>query len=359
VDPPEPMWSDPRVTMPASIPPLVGGGIMPTWRCTNSCRHCLYDCSPRKPDEWISAEMTTRTLSALARERSLREIHIGGGEPCLDLERLAELVRHTTQSGLPLAYVETNAFWCSDREATLAGMRRLHDAGLSGLLVSVSMFHNEFVPFGSMQNAVEVAREVFGPWGVIVYLPHLYELLARLPGDGKRSLEEFCRLTGMALDSEQLPRLYGVIPGGRAARALRHCYASRPAAAFAGRSCADRLLDTSHFHIDSAGDLFTGLCAGLSPASVEDLHPEMTPESHPLFLTLVAEGPFGLMTLAARRHGYEERRDGYVSPCDLCLDVRRHLWREGSYSELRPACFYEDEACDGAVRDRGQLAGER
>jgi hypothetical protein len=241
---------------------LVAGGIMPTWRCTNACRHCLYNCSPRQ-------------------------------------------------------------------------------AGLHALLVSVSMFHNEFVPFRSMRNAVEQTREVFGPWSVIVYLPHLYDLLARLPGDGKRRLEEFSRLAGVADRLELLPQLYGVIPGGRAVRALRRCYSPRPAQAFAGRRC-DILLDTTHFHIDPSGSLFTGLCAGLSPASVEDLHPEITPRTHPIFSTLLAEGPHGLMAMATHDHAYEERPTGYVSPCDLCIDVRRWLRGRGSFPELRPDAFYDD-----------------
>jgi hypothetical protein len=41
--------------------------------------------------------------------------------------------------------------------------------------------------------------------------------------------------------------------------------------------------------------------------------------------------------LAQDRHGYQERADGYVSKCDLCLDVRRCLHQAGEYSELRPA----------------------
>jgi hypothetical protein len=333
------------------IPSLIGGGIMPTWRCTNACRHCLYDCSPQRPAAWIGADTLERTLAALAAERSLQELHVGGGEPFLDLEGLIELVRRIVSAGLPLAYVETNAFWCSSREAARAGMRRLRDAGLRGLLVSVSMFHNEFVPFGSMRIAVEVAHEIFGPQGTLIYLPHLYELLGRLPGDGKRSLEEFCRLTGLEAASPQIPRLYGVIPGGRAVRELRACYTARPARAYAGASCGDRLLDTSHFHIDPDGDLFTGLCAGLSPAGADDLHPEITPTTHPVFFTLLSEGPHALMTLATRRHGYEERPSGYVSRCDLCLDIRRHLFQQGTYRELRPASFYEEPPRRGGMAE--------
>jgi len=338
------------------IPPLLAGGLMPTWRCTNTCRHCLYNCSPRQPDVWMAPDTLRSTLAALEREPSLVELHIGGGEPCLDLERLVEMVRQTVAAGLPLAYVETNAFWCVTREASYDGMRRLRAAGLGALLVSVSMFHNEFVPMSSVRHAVEAAREVFGSGGLIVYLPHLYELLVRLPGEGKRSLEEFCRLTGLAGELGRLPSLYGVIAGGRAARALRSSYRPRPARELLRRGCAGRLLDTTHFHIDPSGDLFTGLCAGLSPASIEELHPAITPETHPIFTTLLEHGPLGLMERAAADHGFEERADGYVSPCDLCEDVRRHLHGLGGFRELRPASFYGEQAVEDEAERQGVTA---
>jgi len=38
--------------------------------------------------------------------------------------------------------------------------------------------------------------------------------------------------------------------------------------------------------------------------------------------------------------GFAPRDDGYISKCDLCFDVRRHLARQGGYDELRPTYFY-------------------
>jgi hypothetical protein len=167
----------------------------------------------------------------------------------------------------------------------------------------------------------------------------MYDLLARLPDDGKHALREFCRFLGLERRLEELPRLYGVIPGGRATSALRESYAARRADKYRHVRC-DNLLGTTHFHIDPHGFLFTGLCAGIMVATVDDLHPEMTSASHPIAARLLADGPFGLMRSAAERHGYREREDGYVSACDLCIDVRAFLRRAGDYPELRPDEFY-------------------
>ncbi len=325
----------------ARIPPLVDGGVMLSYRCTNACRHCLYRCSPRQPDEWMTPALADRVFEALSREPHLQTVHLAGGEPTLRMDLLLEIISIAGEHGVRLSYVETNAHWCADPAAAREGMRRLKEAGLPGILISVSMFHNEFVPFRSTRHAVEAAREVFGPRRTYLYLPHLYDLLSRMPDDGRHSLEDFRRWAGLAEKPEIIARLYGVIPGGRAAEALRDSWAPRPAETFRGGDCGADLLGTTHFHIDHRGDLFTGLCAGIAAGTVEDLHPEIEPTRRPVFYRLMTEGPCGLMDLAAERHGYEERPGGYVSPCDLCQDVRRHLWRAGGYPELRPGSFYE------------------
>jgi hypothetical protein len=336
------------------IPPLVSGGIMLGYRCTNRCRHCLYRCSPDQPDEWMSLEMAAAVFEALSREPQLEGIHIAGGEPTLRMGLVEDVVRLAVDAGVPLDYLETNGSWCRDPNRTRHQLERLRDAGLPAVLVSVSLFHNEFVPFRSTRTCVEVARRVFGPDRVVLYLPHMYTLLDRLPDDGTHRLEETCELLRIAANDPRIPASYGVIPSGRACEALRACYACSPAESFRGRTCLGQLMSTTHFHIDHHGHLFTGMCAGMVAATVEDLHAELDPDNRPVFTTLCSDGPCGVMDLAIERHGYASRGDGYVSQCDLCLDVRAHLWRTGLYPELQPPGFYaEPPVPDMTIRTDG------
>lgn len=313
---------------------------MLSYRCSNACRHCLYRCSPGQPDEWMTLDMARRILEQLSDEPRFQSLHLAGGEPTLHMRLLENVIALAVELGIPLAYVETNASWCKDGPTTRDQMKRLHDAGLPAMLVSVSPFHNEFVPFAFTRRAVETAKEVFGPHNVIVYLPQMYGLLARMPGDGTHSLSEFCRWAGIEEDSESIPQMYGVIAGGRAASALRRCFTPRPAESFERHSCRGELMSTTHFHIDLYGNLFTGLCAGIVPATMEDLHPDISAKTHPCFTTLCERGPYGLMERARTDHGFEPRPDGYVSKCDLCYDVRRSLVSHGERAELRPHSFY-------------------
>ncbi len=322
-----------------TIPPLISGGVMLTYRCTNTCKHCLYRCSSRWPDEWMDLSTAESVLGALAAETSLHDIHVAGGEATLNMELLTMFIRLASEMGIPLSYLETNGHWATSAERARDVLEWLRDAGLPRVLISASMFHNEFIPFQRTRLAVETAIEVFGRGGVIVWVPELYYLLGNMPDSRTHTLEEFLRWTGMDEKPDALPALYHLTPGGRAAEELRHCYQPRPARAFRDESCKRDLMTTSHFHIDPSGNLFTGLCPGIVAGTAEELHPRITPETHPVFCTLCESGPFGLSELA-EQHGFQPRREGYISKCDLCYDTRRHLRDTASWPELQPAGFY-------------------
>ncbi|MDD4869306.1 MAG: radical SAM protein [Kiritimatiellae bacterium] len=315
---------------------------MLSYRCTSTCRHCLSRCSPDRPDEWMTLDMAETIFTVLKKESYLQSIHIAGGEPTLKWPLLLDVIRLSRKMHIPVEYMETNASWCKSRTTTQKKMHELKEAGLTSLLVSVSMFHNEFVAFSHTRNCVEIAREVFGNENVILYLPHMYHLIAEMPGDGKHSLEDFCDHHGIRPGSLSLLKLYDVVPSGRAVSALRHCYQKRSVATFSGQSCRNDLLSTTHFHIDHEGNLFTGCCAGIAQATVPDLHPSVLSDTHPVFSMLCTEGPFGLMETSGKEHGFKPRHEGYVSKCALCLHVREHLSETGKFHELRPSYFYSE-----------------
>jgi hypothetical protein len=331
-------WSAAAVRL--AVPPLVSGGLLLTYRCSSACRHCLVRGSPARPDTWIDPDMADRAFAALARESCLEGIHLAGGEATLRMDLLLDVVRLAVRRGIPLDYLETNAGWCHSREVALDGMRRLREAGLRAVLVSASPYHNEFIPFHATRLAVEAALEVFGARGTFVYTSLAYEMLSALPGDGRHPLPRQLEAWGLDGDPRGVLRVYPVVPGGRAVAGLRSCWPARPASAYRSIDCYQDLTSTSHFHLDPDGNLFTGLCVGLAVATIDDLHPDITAGAHPLFDCLATAGPHGLMRLAAERHGFVERPAGYVSRCDLCLDVRGHLAGTGLYPELRPIDFY-------------------
>lgn len=326
-----------------AIPPLISGGVMLTYKCSNTCRHCLYRCSPKRPNDWMSLDMAERVFAALREEPQLSDIHISGGEAGLRFERLVEIVALASRMNVTMSYLETNAAWCADNAKTKTKLQTLKKAGLPGLLVSCSLFHNEFVPFARTRNCVEMGQEVFGAHNVIVWLPQFYKMLAALPDDTRTyTLEELCELVDLPIDSPAIPGSYGVRAAGSSTEALRACYSPSPVQAFRRETCRADLMSTYHFHVDVYGNLLTGLCPGIAPGNIDDFHPPITYETAPVFTALCREGPAGLMEMAAENFAFEPRQDGYVSKCDLCYDIRKHLHSTGQFPELQPGDYYSD-----------------
>ena len=57
------------------------------------------------------------------------------------------------------------------------------------------------------------------------------------------------------------------------------------------------------------------------------------------FILLIAEDMTGLFRFAEDL-GYTKSPKGYVSKCDLCLDLRSYLVSKADWKELKPAEFY-------------------
>jgi hypothetical protein len=87
-----------------------------------------------------------------------------------------------------------------------------------------------------------------------------------------------------------------------------------------------------------------GYCGGISLGSWFELDETLArgvdPDEQPVLALLIAEEIEGLLEFA-RAEGYAEREEGYVSKCDLCLDLRAYLVARGDYRELAPRAFYE------------------
>jgi len=286
--------------------------------------------------------MMARIFAALAAERYLQGIHLAGGEPACDWEGICLALCLAAENGVRIDYVETNASWCENEDTGREIFLRLQKAGLKAVLISASLFHLEFIPLRKTLAAIKAAEEVFGPGGVIVWTPDaLAQMAARLDHNRTFTLAESCRTLGMTRRGEDLWRWHGyLVAGGRAAAALTAGLRLSPVEAFAASPCRQQLENTTHFHIDLHGNLFTGLCPGISPADVNDLHPQLTARTAPIYTTLCEKGPCGLLALARENGISLALRKGYADKCHLCCVVRHALFQTNRYPELRPAEYY-------------------
>ena len=131
---------------------------------------------------------------------------------------------------------------------------------------------------------------------------------------------------------------------GRAACQLRSFYPTYPASTFFNEPCRPAFLRNWHNHFDNYGNLIPGYCGGISLGSWRDLDAltkeGIDLETHPVLRFMVAEDVRGLLHFALD-FNYQEFGGGYLSKCDLCLDIRRFLVTQGDFEELGPQGFYE------------------
>jgi hypothetical protein len=332
------------------VPQPISGGVMLTYKCSAACRHCMYACSPQWRADWMTEEDLEALLSQLAgriapapwgpQVMSLNHgLHLTGGEPFLNFDLLLRAVEMAEGMSIPSAFVETNCSWCIDDEAARAKLQGLKRAGLKGVLISVNPFYAEYVPFERTQRCIRISQEVFGR-NVMVYQAAYYRRFQSLGIEGTLSLEEYLELT----QEERLADHVELFLQGRAACKLRPFYPAYPASTFFDEPCRSSFLRNWHNHFDNYGNLIPGYCGGISLGSWRDLdaltQEGIDLEAHPVLRFLVAEDVRGLLHFAMD-FGYREFGGGYLSKCDLCLDIRRFLVTRGDFEELGPKGFYE------------------
>lgn len=323
-----------------TVPPLRSGGVMLGYQCNLTCRHCNYRCRPGA-GEWMTEATLDLVLDALAGERRLVDIHLSGGEATLNRDLLEMAVAKCREKEIRLSYLETNGYYGDTVDKAIKVFEPLKKAGLNAVLISVSPYHNERIPLRNTLNSLEAATRVFDHDSVFPWLGHFIPMLARLDPETPHPLDEFMAANGLSADDGSLLRLFPLTPGGRVPEGLGHFFRRRPAEDFRGGHCLDILTAVDHFHIDPDGNLFTGHCPGIVAGRIPDLHRAKTLERDPVFIDLALGGPYALME-TARRHDFAPNPAGYVSPCDLCFQVRRHLagGNAGAWPELGPATFY-------------------
>lgn len=332
------------------IPKPISGGLILSYRCSAACRHCMYACSPKWPADWISEEDLEQGLAQLAGRIqpspggpdavSLSHgLHFTGGEPFLNFDLLLRAVGIAEELGIPSTFVETNCFWCADDGKVRDRLRALRDAGLRGIMISVNPFYAEFVPFERTERCARISADVFED-NVFVYQREYWRQFRAMEVRDRMSLEDYIARAG----NRQFVERAEMFLMGRAASQLRGGYPSYPADRFFATPCIPQVLRNWHNHFDNYGNFMPGYCGGLSLGDWREMDDLLAggidTETRPILGFLVTDDMEGLFRFA-RERGFGESPAGYVSKCDLCMDLRRFLAGQGDFVELRPREFYE------------------
>jgi hypothetical protein len=325
----------------------ISAGVILSYKCSSMCKHCMYACSPFWNADWISENDLKTVLSKLSpwieqspygpEDVSLNYgLHFTGGEPFLNFKLLVRATELARSLRIPSLFVETNCFWCVDDEDTRRKLKALKEAGLNGILISVNPFILEQVPFERTERAVRTSNEVFGD-NTMIYQEVYYHRFKKMSIKNTLSLEKYLKTSSSTMRYAEL------LPMGRACYKLGALFRKYPAETFFGESCLSELTRNWHVHVDNYLNYMTGYCGGISLGKITELSFSSTGldlSDRPIIRALVKDIK-ELYDMAVNDFGYVEKKDGYVSKCHLCIDIRQHIVRlTDEFRELQPRELY-------------------
>lgn len=316
---------------------LSSGGLITNYYCTSQCRHCLYACSPKWPKQYIDSQTVEDNIKKIL-ELGCYSIHIGGGEPFLDENELLRVVKIADKMNMGIEYIETNSSWYQDENKAVDLLEKLKACNIRTLLVSISPFHNEYIPFKKVKSVIDVCQRVgisIFPW-----IQDFYGEIDSLDDSITHSLEEYTDMFGSSYVSD-IPSRYWIHYGGRSIETFQECFPLKQTDNIINNSSpCEELTDTSHFHMDLFGRYIPGLCSGLA-IQRDDLGESLDRKKYPIISCLYDTGIGGLLDMVKKKFDYSPK-DKYLSKCHLCLDIRCYLVKETNIEteELQPEEYY-------------------
>jgi hypothetical protein len=282
-----------------------------------------------------------RLILQKVKDLGCHSVHLGGGEPFLNLDGLEMVIEMARSMSVNIEYVETNSSWYRGKESALKILSTLREKGLSTLLISMSPFHNEHIPFYRVKGVIEACKQA--QINVFPWISQFYPEIDAFDDRTTHALSVYQSKYGENYLA-RIPSRYWIHMGGRALKTFAGVYGTkdyRDIVSISKGGCGE-LSDVSHFHIDLFGNYIPGLCSGLA-IRYEDLGESLSSEKYPFVTALYQGGIESLLHFAQSDYGFKPSRE-YLSKCDLCFDIRYYLTIERGLEsqELQPRGYYEN-----------------
>ena len=274
------------------------------------------------------SEETADRIFSLLKNTGCHSVHIGGGEPFINFDKLLGVCKSAYRHNISIDYIETNASWYTDDLSVSKKLQKLMSVGVDCLLVSVDPFHNEFIPYIKVKNLLKLCRK--NGMGTFVWQSKYERIVQQLDENTTHSLKEYEDIFGDDF-VKMIAESYAIGYNGRALQILEKNITSpkdrKPYDYFFNENknkCGEKIKSLHHFHIDINGDLIPPSCNGFK-ANIFDLCENgLDNEKYKYFLSII-NGGLGELFDKSKVLGFAPKTEGYLSKCELCFDIKKYI----------------------------------
>lgn len=128
-----------------------------TMACSGKCKHCSQ--GEHKTSESIDNTLAAEAVLKITKEYNIKSVMTFGGEPLLCYETVCEIHKAATLMNIPKRQLITNGYFSKDKSKIELVARMLCDSGVNEILLSVDVFHQEFIPVEYVKLFAKAVKE--------------------------------------------------------------------------------------------------------------------------------------------------------------------------------------------------------
>lgn len=146
------------------MPFLKNIGLLMTYQCQVACPHCIIEAGPQRKEQMLLDDLYS-WIEQIAnyRNKYIRVVSLTGGEPFINLRRLKAVSEFADRQGLFVSAV-TNAYWAATPDRAIKVLD--NTPALKMLQISTDVYHQKFIPFERVKNAIHACRACQVPFTV-------------------------------------------------------------------------------------------------------------------------------------------------------------------------------------------------
>jgi organic radical activating enzyme len=293
-----------------------------TTRCNSQCAYCQASAGPRL-NEVIDVRDALTYLDEAKKAANLESFLVFGGEPMLYPARTIATFKKAQQMKIPVIEMLTNGTWGRNKKRAETLAKKLKDAGLNSLGISVDAFHLEYIPLEYPRNAAQASLKA-GIEKVVWNVAVLQSLSAENSYD-KTTAHILKELEPVGIEAH----VHKVAAAGRALEMIPQYFQKTPleGPCEGETPMENTLMNPQSLTIEPSGSV--EVCWHLSIGNAKEtplsqIISEYDWQKNPTIKLLVEQGPMGLLNEAKPLVGLFNK-DLYVNKCHLCVEIRKSL----------------------------------